>query len=218
VSPRGETPLLDEVAVRQEYRETLAVGLETNAEGRAYVGSVESVGDAPEPFGFALGAEDPAREVETGETLVPRRVEAHERLDERGPARPGEHERLSVKENVSSRLERTSVETDLEKLEITPVETEGERGVGVIGATFEPEACTHESDLGVERKVEFHPLDPIGGGGVITETNGSGTVQRKTPGCGRKVQSRRRTLFTKTVDNSVDESSAVVEGIVNPSV
>ena len=62
IMPFGPTGALgDRVAVGQEHRQ---IGLDAHVKGRHHIGAVGVIGDLAKPFGLALGAEHPPRDIQ----------------------------------------------------------------------------------------------------------------------------------------------------------
>ena len=79
-----ERAALDGIAVGEQHRGLVAVGLDARGVGGEHVGPVEEVGDAAEALGLALRAIDAAREVEAGQRLVGLRVAVGDGLEREG--------------------------------------------------------------------------------------------------------------------------------------
>ena len=75
----GEIAAVDQVAVRQQHRSFVFVGLDARGVDRHHVGPVGEIGDAAEAFGLALRAVGAARAVKPGELGIGGRID--QRLD-----------------------------------------------------------------------------------------------------------------------------------------
>ena len=106
----------DEIAVAQQLREALALGLDGAGVARHHVGSVGEEGDAAEALGLALGEVAVLRTIEAGELGVLVRLDAHHGFEHEGIGQGrgigAEDAQRIVGQGVARRRQRLAIEAD----------------------------------------------------------------------------------------------------------
>ena len=122
------------IAVGEQHRGLVAVGLDAHGVGGEHVRAVEEVGDAAEALGLALRAVDAARQVEARQRLVGLRIAVGDGLQREGLAGQAADDELLVGALVFARAELAAVEAHGLQLDHLAVEPQrpGVAGVGRV--------------------------------------------------------------------------------------
>ena len=121
VAPVAQFAAVHRVTVGQQHRIVLPVGHQRGGVARHDIGSIRKVGDAPETFGFALGAEHPARNIKSFQRGVTVRRDAGFDFDDCAVGGRGQHQLLVV-QLVLVVAEQLSVHPDREQFQILAIE------------------------------------------------------------------------------------------------
>ena len=113
----------DRVAVREQHRIFLAVGVDRHRVLRHHVGPVEEIRDAPEAFRLALGEEPALRGVQSHELGVPARPDAAQDLERAALGDLRDRQVLLV-ERVLARRKRAAVQRHRLELKLLTVDPE----------------------------------------------------------------------------------------------
>ena len=173
-----EHAALEQVAVRQEDRRLVGVGLDAHRVGGEHVGAVEEIRDAAEAFGLALGAVDVVGAVKARERLIGLRVDEGDDLERERLRWRLEQGQAAVGEPVVLLAERLEVERDRSKLEVFAVEPQRDRLerpslAARVGIGADREARAHARACFVEVEVECDLVDEVGGRTIVLEMDGA---------------------------------------------
>ena len=168
----GEIALRQRIAVRQKHRRGRAVGLDAHGIDGEHVGPVDEVGDPAEAFGLALGAIGPARAVEAGKGGVRVRIaNGHDFKGEGLGRNRGDGER-GFREGVVLRRQTLSVQREALQRQSFAIEHERAPPRRHFRVGPHLKLCGNARFDRIEREVEVHLLDEIGGGCIVFEQFG----------------------------------------------
>ena len=122
------------IAVGEQHRGLVAIGLDADGVGGEHVRPIEEVGDAAEALGLALRAVDAARQIEAGQRLVGFRIAVGRGLEREGIAGQAADDEFLVGALVFAGSELPAVEAHGFQLDHLAVEPQraGVAGVGRV--------------------------------------------------------------------------------------
>ena len=183
VVPHGVVPLaaveraaLLQVAVGEQDGRRVRIGIDAHGVGGEHVGAVEEIGDAAETLRLALARVDVVAAVDALQRLVGLRIDEGGDLQREGAGRRLGQRQRRVGELVVLLAQRLSVERNLHQLELGAVELQRLAPPAGIRIGPDGELGAHARARRLERNVEVHPVDQIGGGPIVLEMNRPGSV------------------------------------------
>ena len=171
-----EHAALQQVAVRQEDRCLVGVGLDAHRVGGEHVGPVEEIGDAAEALGLALGAVHVVGAVEARERFIGLRVDEGDDLERERASRGLQQGEPGVAELVVLLAERGAAERDRGKLKVFSVEPKRPGPAADVWVGAHREAGAHARARLVEVEVERDRVDEVGGRTIVLEVDGAGSL------------------------------------------
>ena len=163
----------DQVAIRQQHRIALALGVDGIGVARHHVRPVDEPGDAAEALRFALGEKAVARCVQALESGVLLRPDARNRFQREALGHPGNAEAL-LAEHVFPRRQRPAVERHRHQLDLLAVEQQRRAGVGSLRVSRERQGRAHQRMVFADIDIESNGRDQEGRRGVVLQKNSLG--------------------------------------------
>ncbi|MCC2665994.1 MAG: hypothetical protein K0S35_3916 [Geminicoccaceae bacterium] len=151
-----ELALADPIAVGEQHRTALPVGLDPHSVARHDVRPVGKVGDLAKAFGLALGAEVAARQIQALERGIALGVDADPGLEPAGVGQLMDGQMIVV-DAVAVGAERLAVQLHPEQLELLAIEHQRRAG---IGRRIAPQLQAGRDLAAVLTQTELE-LDPI---------------------------------------------------------
>ena len=198
----GKLACRDRIAVGQQQRRFLGVGLDADRVDRQDIGPVEEIGDAAKAFGLALRAIDAARPVKPHQRLVAVRRDLG--LD--GQEEAARLRRLGDHQPVRRRREGGGIggdAVDLQALQRQPVAVERQRDIERrVVAPFDGEPGDDRGRIRRKPEGEVGLRDEIGAGTVVLQAKdlaGVGSHSLSVPDLRPVAQQLEvAALYTKT--------------------
>jgi hypothetical protein len=168
--PRARIAALDEIAVAEQHRRLLAIGLDAGGVDGKDIRPVKEIGDAAKTFRLALRAVDAARSIQPHQLAIGSRIDDRLDLDaERIVGRALDCQRFGVR-HIGLTGEGDAVDREVGELQFIAVEDE-RRIRARIGIARDREARPHARGLPVEADIQIDTRDEEVAGAIILQAD-----------------------------------------------